>query len=443
MTSPHKNLLLLNAIRDNASLEYRNRIPAATKGNITEVAKTIQRYKPMMNEFMDQLVGVVGEQLVRSWSWNNPLARFKRASMRYGATLEEIQTGLVKAKRFKSNNEISTDEIFGKDGLDYKTLYHTLNRQDMYKVTVTEAELNTAFHSEYGLNNLLSQQLETPYTSDNHDEFTAMMRLFREVRDNNTVKQIPLPKLDDTATPENARKALRKIRELAEEFRFINAEYNPASMPVAVRPEELVLFCTPSFKSAIDVEALAAAFNVEYADIGNSIITIPERYFDMPGVQAILTSESFFVVVDTLIEMRKAENPVGLYSNYFLHHWQIVSASTFAPLVLFTGGNQTAEGDTPITSLTGAEVHAINGGGKQSTVRRGALYELKATAAPINATEPVLWTVTGNSDPATRAVEGNLLYVGLAETVGAQLDVRASAAYQADKVSAAKVTVTA
>lgn len=361
--------------------------------------------------------------------------------MRYGATIEEIQTGLLKAKRFKSNQEVTSDDIFAKDGLDYKTLYHTLNRQDMYKVTVTDAELNTAFMSEYGLNNYLSQVMETPYTSDNHDEFTMMIRLFKEVRDNNNVKSIALPNLGDGAKPEDARKALRKIRELAEEFKFITPEYNPANMPVAVKPEELVLFCTPAFKSAIDVEALAAAFNVEYADINNSIITIPERYFDMPGVQAILTTESFFVVVDTLIEMRNAENPVGLYRNYFLHHWQIISASTFAPLILFTGGSATAEGDTPITTFSAAEVHAINGGGKQSTVRKGALYELKATVAPGNATEPIIWSVSGNVDPATRAIEGGLLYVGLAETTGATIDVRATAAYQSDKTSVAKVTV--
>jgi hypothetical protein len=44
---------------------------------------------------------------------------------------------------------------------------------------------------------------------------------------------------------------------------------------------------------------------------------------------ALVVDEGFFRVWDTLIRTEPQRNAQGLFTNYFFHHWQILSLSTF------------------------------------------------------------------------------------------------------------------
>src|SRR5699024_12701557 len=102
------------------------------------------------------------------------------------------------------------------------------------------------------------------------------------------------------------------------------------------------------FNATIDVDALAGAFNVERSTLAGRQVTIPQEQFGLDGAQAILTTKDFFVVADQILENTSAENPVGLTTNYFLHHWPVISQSRFAPAVLFhTGADDTQAYENP------------------------------------------------------------------------------------------------
>ena len=104
------NAQILNAIRTDASFAYQQRIPAATQGDITETVNNLLEYRPMMNEFIDALVNRIGDVVIKSKVWTNPLAQFKRGMMQYGETIEELATTLIQAKRYDPNK--CYDDVF-------------------------------------------------------------------------------------------------------------------------------------------------------------------------------------------------------------------------------------------------------------------------------------------------------------------------------------------
>src|SRR5699024_6449751 len=130
-------------------------------------------------------------------------------------------------------------------------------RQNFYKVTVNEALLQRAFLQEQGLSTFVSQLLEAPTTSDYWDEFLMTVQLFSEYENNGGFYHVNVPDVANLqSTADEAKAALRKMRAVADSLKFISTRYNAAHMPSFARQDDLVLFVSPEFNAAIDVEAL-------------------------------------------------------------------------------------------------------------------------------------------------------------------------------------------
>ena len=54
------NVDWINAVRNEAGLDYQSRIPEATQANVQDVIQTLWTYKPYMNQFIDVLVNRIG-----------------------------------------------------------------------------------------------------------------------------------------------------------------------------------------------------------------------------------------------------------------------------------------------------------------------------------------------------------------------------------------------
>ena len=83
---------ILNAIRNNASLEYYNAVPRCedTTESIRAVGQAITSFQPRMNEFVSALVNRIARVVVTSRMYNNPWAFAKKGVLEYGETIEEI-----------------------------------------------------------------------------------------------------------------------------------------------------------------------------------------------------------------------------------------------------------------------------------------------------------------------------------------------------------------
>lgn len=410
------NSAILDAIRADSSLEYQRRIPSATDAGIETVLNDLTKYNVHYNEFVSALINQIGLVLARNTSWTNPLATFKRGLLSFGDTIEEIQTGLLEAHVYDPDREYMERDIFGTEVPEVQVNFHKLNRQNFYRLTVNDNLLKRAFFSSEGLSKFAGQLMQSPSTSDQWDEFLLMCQLFAKYENNGGFNHVHVPRVSkEGSSGTDARTALRKIRAMSNTLGFLSTKYNAARMPVAARPDELVLFVTPDFQAAIDVEALAGAFNVDKLDVQNRIFPIPTEQFGIDGVQAILTVKDFFVVGDTVFDTTSQFNPIHRQTNYFLHRQQIISASRFVPAVMFWDGpdDEVIVVQTPTTSVDAITIEAIDGT-VPTDATRGTMLQLvsKANTTPAGGSSSVMWSVSGNQSTRTYITASGVLHVG-------------------------------
>lgn len=336
------NVQLLNMIRNESSPEYQRRIPAATQSNMDITVSTLMSSTQLKNEFYSSLVNRIGGTMVHTWKWSNPLSVFTRASQTYGDTWQEVAVGMPLAQVYDPNAEYLAADNFRKWKVDVDSLYHRLDFAHFYPVTTDDKTLRRAFTSDNGLSSLTSQLIQSCYNAAEVDVFEAMCHMFTQYARLGGYWRVhmdaDLNKM--TSTQDEARGLLRQIRSWADSLKFVSTRYNARHMPTFAKPDELVLFCSPEVKSALDVQGLATVFHRTDAEpTTDRIIVVPEDRFGIDGVQAILTTDKFLIDIPVIEEMTQQTNPVNINSvNNYLHMQRIISVSGFAPAVLFWNG---------------------------------------------------------------------------------------------------------
>ena len=272
-----------------------------------------------------------------------------------------------------------------------------------------------------GLGSFVAQILSSPTTSDEWDEFLATCSLFSEYEKDGGFYHVHVPDLrTTTATEADAKAALRKMRAMAGTITFPSTRYNAAHMHVTAQPGDLELFITPEAMATIDVEALAGAFNVEKADMIGRTTIIPAEHFGVDGCQAIMTTADFFMIADNKLQNTTQYNPVSLGTNYFLHHWEIISASRFVPAVMFTTGADdqhiviqpkvTGLGEGTVVDAEGKAVTKAEPG--QKVVVNFPLEGADLGGAEIG----IDYEVSGNKDKRTKIDNEGVLSIGIRES---------------------------
>ncbi len=440
-----ENVPVLNAIRNDASLEYRRRIPSATSGNIRDVADAIMSFRPTRNEFIESLINRIGLVYAQNNVWFNELAEFKRGMLSTGDTIEEIAVGLVQAHHYSHDREYLERELFGRHEVDTATAFHKINREDYYPVTVDDNTLRRAFLDETGLNDYTQQIINAPTTSDNWDEYLYMTSIFRAFDNRYNFFNVNVPDVGvNSSTEADAKVLLRKIKAMIGNLKFMSPKYNGAKMPASVKPEDLILFTTPEVNAALDVNALAALFNVEYAKVPTRIVEIRQEDIGMPGVQAFLTTKDFLVVADVSLETTTEFNAVSRQTNYFLHHWEVLSASPFTPIVKFSTAADTPASPIKIADtvdidslefvIDGDETDVKNSAKGSGKIVKGGQAQMRAVLKGLGDSTPDLefteqWSVEGNKDLGTRIGNDGLLVVSPQET-GTSLTVRCKVSWE-------------
>ena len=163
------------------------------------------------------MINRVGTYITRDITWNNPLREFKRGMLNFGDTIEEVQTGLVSSYTYNSERDYMEKDIFGAHKPNVASQFHTVNRQEYYKITVNRDQLRRAFLDESGLQNYLSQILASPTTSDQWDEFLLTCSLFAEYEKNGGFYHVKVPDLRSlTATESDAKQLIKRVRAMTD-----------------------------------------------------------------------------------------------------------------------------------------------------------------------------------------------------------------------------------
>lgn len=321
---------VLNNIRANASEEYQNRIPEATRENIATIGNALQTYTNLYNEFCTLLVNKIGKTILESKLFVNKLARFKSGGLTTAQDVEEIFIEMAKAEG--SYDATGPNPLGRREPPDVKSIYHRLNRQDYYAISIGDIDFIRVFRSEATLDSFISGLINSVYSGANYDEWVAMKNLLAEYKANYFNYEVPVIAGDNAA--ETAKTFVKTLRKAVNDLTFASTEYNFAHVKTWSNPENLVLLVNKDVVAEVDVEVLAKAFNMGKTDIQTEILVMDD-FGDMEATYGLLVDKDFFRIWDTLSHMEPQRNAQGLFTNYFYHVHQILSLSTFKNAVRF------------------------------------------------------------------------------------------------------------
>lgn len=385
--------------------DFQQRIPDPTQAGISATMSAL--FQPMngqyFNQFMDILVNRIAYTYVRGQNYKNPLAVFKGNKINYGSTIQEIAPKWIKAHSYEDDAET----LLKLHRPESEVWYHSQNRRDQYPISVNVDELRTAFTDEYGLNNLVAQLMNTPNNADEYDEFNIMKNLIAEYE---TRWGFYKYHLDDYPADDASGKAfLTALQTLGGKLQFPSSVYSGTDIPVFAQPSELVLLVTPEAQASLNVNTLAALFNVDLAKVSYRTVLIDE--FPIPDAVALLTTEDFFVCHDTLYNTTSFWNPQTLTTTYWLNHWGVYSVSPFVPAILFTtaAGTVTPTIKQAVTGLTvTAESGTVELGGSVRIVTKlaGTIDPADSDADVLVRPDACIYNVSAETpagaDPATK-----------------------------------------
>lgn len=324
------SISVLNSIRDNASQEYQNRIPAATQENIATIGYALQTYTPLFNEFSTALLCKIGKTLLESKLFKNRLARFKSGTIVNQQDVEEIFVEMAKAEgKYDPDGK---NPLGRRETVQDKVVYHRMNRQDYYVVSLGDLDFVRVFRSEATLDSYITRKINAIYSGANKDEFLVMVNLLATY-DGYYTYEVPVMAGDDPH--ESAKTFAKTLRKAVLDVTLDSStDFNKAGVDTWSEAKDLVLLVNKDVLAEVDVEVLAKAINPEKTDLPGTIVPMP-HFGSMTGVYALLVDKDWFRVWDTLSHMEPQRNAQGLFTNWFYHVHQIVSCSPFKTALKF------------------------------------------------------------------------------------------------------------
>lgn len=375
---------VLNVIRQNATAVYQDRIPEATAENLHEVGDAILTYEAQANEFVNALVNRIGLVILNNRMATNPLAALKKGRLAVGETIEEIYIDVIKAQTY--DPRAAQDTLFKRHLPNVSSVFHSVDSQLNYPLTISNEQLRKAFMSYDSLDRFIAGLVDSMYKSATLDEFIQMKQLISEWNNNGRFIIEPITAVTDAAS---AREAMIKIKAVSDGMTIFNNQMNYAGVWTSTPKDEQYLITTPDFNARMDVDVLAAAFHMDKAEFAGHVIVV-DNIGDLgdDGIEAILVDKNWYQVYDYLRTFKTAYNGEGLYWNYFYHVWMVYSLSPFANAVAFGTATPT------VTAVTVTPTAA--------TVKAGGTVQITTSVTGTgDPTSKCTFALAGNTDPET------------------------------------------
>ena len=261
VTLTNSSVDVLNAIRNSASVDYRNYVPIATPDadSVRAIGAILMDNVALRNEFVTAIINRIGRVLVTSKLYDNPWAMFKKGILEFGETTEEIFVEL--AKPFQYDPEEASAKFAKRELPNVRSAFHVLNYKKFYKDTIQNNSLKTAFLSWEGVTDLISKIVEKMYTSANYDEFMVMKYMIaKKIIDGQmTVNAVA------AIADENMKSIVSTIKGISNDMTFMKDKYNIAGVKTHTAKNDQFVIINSKFEAQMNVEVLAAAFNMDKA----------------------------------------------------------------------------------------------------------------------------------------------------------------------------------
>ena len=358
---------ILNVIRQNASYEYQQSVPVVSKAtDIPKVGEVICGTPALANQFINALVNRIALVRVQSATFNNPYSRLKKGYLEFGETVEDIFVAISKVVEY--DPEKAKAREFQRNIPDIKSAFYVMNWRTMYPVTIQDADLQRAFLSMGGVQDLIAKIVDSVYTAAEYDEFLLFKYLLIKAISHG--QMYPQKISDGTDLKADGVQYRGKSNLLT----FMKSDFNEAGVLTTTPKDRQIIFMDAEYNASYDVNVLASAFNMDKAQFMGSLNLIDDwTSFDnarfevirensdgieevtadelalLKDVKAVLVDEEWFQVYDNLTKFTEQYASSGLYWNYFYHTWKTVAHSPFANAIVFVSSSATTTLPTKIT----------------------------------------------------------------------------------------------
>ena len=390
----------MNAIRTSASTYYQENVPIATydAASVRDVGRIVLNSTTLTNEFYSALVNQFAFIFGSSKMFYNKWVDFKKGLIGLGELVEEFFVQIALPNNY--NPDIAATEIFKRVIADEQTAIYRINVKTFYKTTINRPLLEMAFTTEGGMADLIGKVFTSMAAACEVDQMNAIKYLLARKILDGKIKTVPIAEVSGASTEANAKAAARQMKGDFENFFFPRTDYNEAGVMNWVNDKSDVSFMlTTSFGAAYDIEVLAAAFNLDYANfmgrvkridsLTNIDFTRLNAFFDLPEpiaefeedeiaildqVAAITFDNGLIQWYDRLYEWHEEPNGQSMEWQNWLHYWALIASSPFANAVAYVqSADDTLGTVTAVTSPYGG----------------------KSISLPVGSSLPLTWEVEG------------------------------------------------
>ena len=374
-------------------------------------------------------------------TFDNPLAQLEGENMPLGWAGEETYINPVKGRQFDVNDFAG---ILQKYEADVKVQYLTINMDLQYPVTLTRDKIRTAFNSWRDLEEFINGIVNALYNGAYIGMFNYTKALVSSAFKQNQASYIKVTAPTDEAT---GKAMIKKLRELYTLFQMPSSNYNAwakvggEGKPVTTwcAPEDIVLLIRADVLATVDVDVLAAAFNMDKADFIGRVITVDnfdvydddgDKIYDGSAILGMICDKAWFKIKQQDMALDMWFNPNNRSWQYYLNVVRMYNYSLFANGVVIA----TAD---PAVSAT-----AIEASKATVSVEEGSSVTLSLTTTPFSA-NPTITASSSADGKATASVTGKTLTINGLDDGSATITVTATNSDGTSVTDTVSVTVTA
>lgn len=428
-----------------------------TVQSIRQFGAYICGFQPRANQFLTAICNKIGMSIIASKAYTNPWAWAKRGQLDMGETLEEIYVNMAKTESFKPGNTTNQtlSDLFSKRIPDVTVMYHTLNFQKKYSISISQDQLTSAFTSRSGLVDLVSSITESLYTGLSYDEFIMYKYLLYRLALDGKLYVEKIPNVTSISNSD-AKKLVAQVKAISNEMTFEKTKYNAAKVYTYTPKQDQMVIKDTELDAVLDVEVLASAFNIDKATFAGQNILIDSfgaeelkrlalilyddetrtsdvftdaELTDIATIKGFIVDRGFLMQYDKLLKMTEQYIPNELRWNYFLHHWALFSASPFKNAVVLTTQTSSINSVTTtpeafeatpgasvqlttvvgVTGFVDSDVTYVSGDTSVATVDRNGLVTIVAGASAGDTCTITITAVgdTSKSDTVSVTVAGS------------------------------------
>lgn len=341
----------------------------------------------VLNDFVGLLKKVV-YTAVYNKTFNNPLAQLEGERMPLGQFIEDTYVNAAKARGFNVNDFAG---LLQRYEAEIAVQYLTVNSDLQYCVTLTRDKIRNAFTSWDNLEALISGYINSLYNGAYITRYSQTKGLVTAAYTGNNVQYELISNPQDEQT---AKAMIQKMRAAFSKMQIPSTKFNAwnkvkggnLALKTWSDPEDIIVLISADIEALIDVEVLAAAFNMSKTDFLGRVIVVDDfnQYnedgtlaVDGSAIKAMICDRAWFKIKTQDFAMDEFYNANNRTWQYYLNDVRMCNYSLFANALVFA------------TSAPTVDATAIEAESATATVVAGSKVSVPFALTPANATTTV------------------------------------------------------